>query len=204
MKQTIFACHSVTDKMAKKPCLGLISCKACHYITQIIKLILYFSVASKFVKTKYKEIFHCFIQKNCQLRSLSPQYLNMSKLQFLHQHVKNQLRNFNSLKRSHFCTDYSQFLRIGFICKMIYLERRKKVRLTSEIWAVGLSAGLYYLQVPYTLTNILTNIKNEFESNQQNQIRIQFGSASSNETGSGNDPNRKKIVRSGHRRSQDF
>ena len=79
---------------------------------------------------------------------------------------------------------------------MIYLERRKKVRLTSEIWAVGLPAGLYYLQVPYTLTNILTNIKNEFESNQQNQIRIQFGSASSNETGSGTDPEPRKTVRS--------
>ena len=105
MKQTIFVYHSVTDKMAKKPCLGLISCKAYHYITQIIKLILYFSVASKFVKTKYKEIFYCLIQKNCQLRSLSPQYLNMGKLQFLHQHVKNQLGNLNSLKRSHFCTD---------------------------------------------------------------------------------------------------
>ena len=41
--------------------------------------------------------------------------------------------------------------------------------------------------------NILTNINNEFESNQQNQIQIR--SASSNESGSDSDPRKNSKIR---------
>ena len=49
MKQTIFVHHSVT-KWLKTSYLGLITSKAYHYVTQIIKLTLSFSLASKFVQ----------------------------------------------------------------------------------------------------------------------------------------------------------
>ena len=91
MKQTIFAYHGVTKWLKKASLLVLISCKSylpLRYPNHKIYTI-NLSLASKFVQPKYKKNVLLPYPKKLSTDKLNPSVLNMTKSQFLLQHVKN-------------------------------------------------------------------------------------------------------------------